>query len=88
MVGNNHNWDVISKPFWSSECEKYQCKTIGTPSRGYGLIPICKGYDWDEAYDSIREIYGDELHRFKSQDEAQKAFSILSEGLINQNEKQ
>ena len=75
-------FDIDYEPFWTSDCEKYTCAITGTSSRGYGLRPKYLGHDWDECYDKIMEIYGDDLHRFSCISEAKSAFSILSEGLI------
>jgi hypothetical protein len=84
MIGNNHKWDIESEPFWTSECGKYTCSTLGNIANGngFGLSAKHLGHDWQELYDAVSEQYGDDLHRFHGRAEAEQAFSILSEGLI------
>jgi len=81
MIGNNHSWD-IEKLFWESE--KFSCATLGNVKngRGFSLVPMKLGNEWDAMYDRICEKYGDPIHRFKTESEAKEAFKSLSKELI------
>jgi hypothetical protein len=77
MVGDRHNYDVESQPFWTSDCGRYTCSTLGTPSRGFELVPMEMGHDWIAAYEEIYKTHGNRLHRFKTKTEAEKSFTPI-----------
>ena len=81
MVGNNHSWD-IQEIFW--ENGKFSCATLGNVKngKGFSLVPMKLGNDWDEMYNLIAKKYGDYIHRFKKESEAKEAFKSLLEELI------